>query len=415
VTGDTAAPGRGATGFGEFVALMGMLTALVALSIDMVLPSLPAIGVSLGVARANDNQLVISLLFLGFGVGQFFYGPFSDAAGRKPAAFLGLTIFTVGCVLSLLSQTLPIMLAGRLLQGIGVAGPRTITIALVRDRFEGREMARVMSLVTAVFILVPIIAPALGQALLGVFGWRAVFVVYLVMGLITSIWFGLRQEETLPAARRLPFSLPRLAAAAREVVTNRVTVCYTIAAGLVFGAFLGYLTSAQQILQEQYALGSRFPLYFAVLAVAIGGASLANAKLVLRYGMRPLSQWALWGIFTISVAFSGVSAMASGRPPLVLLMAYLMASFFGIGLLFGNLTTLAMQPLGAIAGTGSAVVGATSMLISLTLGTVIGQIYDGTVLPLVVGFAVLSLCSIVAAWWAEAGSVPEATGEVRPA
>jgi len=235
------------------------------------------------------------------------------------------------------------------------------------------------------------------------------------MGLITSIWFGLRQEETLPAARRMPFSLARLAAAAREVVTNRVTVCYTIAAGLVFGAFLGYLTSAQQILQEQYALGSRFPLYFAMLAVAIGGASLANAKLVLRYGMRPLSQWALWGIFAISVVFSGVATLAGGRPPLMLLMAYLMASFFGIGLLFGNLTTLAMQPLGAIAGTGSAVVGATSMLISLTLGTVIGQIYDGTVLPLVVGFAVLSLCSIVAAWWAEAGSAPEATGEVRPA
>jgi len=256
VTPDAAATGRGGTGFGEFVALMATLTALVALSIDMVLPSLPAIGASLGVARANDNQLVVSLLFLGFGVGQFFYGPFSDTAGRKPAAFLGLIVFTVGCSLALLSQTFPTMLAGRLLQGIGVAGPRTITIALIRDRFEGREMARVMSLVTAVFILVPIIAPALGQTLLGMFGWRAVFVVYLVMGLITSIWFGLRQEETLPAARRMPFSVARLASAARQVVTNRVTVGYTIAAGFVFGAFLGYLTSAQQILQEQYALGS---------------------------------------------------------------------------------------------------------------------------------------------------------------
>ena len=401
MTGGTAAPGR--TGFGEFVALMAMLTALVALSIDMVLPALPAIGTSLGVARANDNQLVVSLLFLGFGVGQFFYGPLSDAAGRKPAAFVGLTVFTAGCSLALLSQTFPMMLAGRLLQGLGVAGPRTMTIALVRDRFEGREMARVMSLVTAVFILVPIIAPALGQAVLGVFGWRAVFVVYLVMGLITSVWFAVRQEETLPAARRIPFSLPRLAAAARQAVTTRSTVCYTIAAGLVFGAFLGYLTSAQQILQEQYALGTRFPFYFSVLAISIGGASLANAKLVLRYGMRPLSHWSLWGIFVVSVIFAGIAAVSAGHPPLLLLMAYLLASFFGIGLLFGNLTTLAMQPLGAIAGTGSAVVGATSMLISLTLGTVIGQAYNGTVLPLVVGFAVLSLCSIVVAWRAESG------------
>jgi DHA1 family bicyclomycin/chloramphenicol resistance-like MFS transporter len=392
---------RTSTNTAEFVALMAMLTALVALSIDMVLPSLPAIGASLGVARANDNQLVVSLLFLGFGVGQFFYGPFSDTAGRKPAAFLGLIVFTAGCSLALLSQTFPMMLAGRLLQGIGAAGPRTITIALIRDRFEGREMARVMSLVTTVFILVPIIAPALGQALLGTFGWRAVFVVYLVMGLITSIWFGLRQEETLPPPRRIPFSLARLASAVRQVVTNRITVGYTIAAGLVFGAFLAYLTLAQQILQEQYALGSWFVAYFAVLAVAIGGASLANATLVLRYGMRPLSQWALWGIFTISIVFTVVAAVTGGRPPLALLMAYLMGSFFGIGLLFGNLTTLAMQPLGAIAGTGSAMVGATSMLLSMTLGTTIGQMYDGTVLPLVAGFAVLSLCSIVAAWWAE--------------
>jgi len=405
----SGARGR-ATSFGEFVALMATLTALVALSIDMVLPSLPAIGASLGVARPNDNQWVISLFFLGFGVGQFFYGPFSDTAGRKPAAFVGLTIFTVGCSLALLSNSLPMMLAGRLLQGIGVAGPRTISIALVRDRFEGREMARVMSLVTAVFILVPVIAPTLGQAVLAAFGWRAIFIVYLVMGVIATIWLAMRQEETLPEARRMPFSLPRLAAAVRTVVTSRVVVGYTVAAGLVFGAFLGYLTSAQQILQEQYALGSKFTFYFGTLAVAIGGASLANAKLVLRYGMRRLSQVALWGIFTVSVVFTGVSALSSGQPPLMLLMAYLMVSFFGIGLLFGNLTTLAMQPLGAIAGTGSAVVGATSMLISLTLGTVIGQIYDGTVLPLVAGFAGLSLCSLAACWWAES-----ATRELRVA
>jgi DHA1 family bicyclomycin/chloramphenicol resistance-like MFS transporter len=411
VTGATAAtaaptPAGTGTGFGEFVALMAMLTALVALSIDMVLPSLPAIGASLGVARPNDNQWVISLFFLGFGVGQFFYGPFSDTAGRKPAAFVGLVVFTVGCFLALLSQSFSMMLAGRLLQGIGVGGPRTMSIALVRDRFEGRQMARVMSLVTAVFILAPIIAPTIGQALLASFGWRAVFVVYLAMGLITSVWFALRQEETLPVSRRIPFSVPRLAAAARTVVTDRLVVGYTVAAGLVFGAFLGYLTSAQQILQEQYALGSRFTLYFSLMAVPIGGASLANARLVLRYGMRPLSQWALWGIFVLSIAFTGVSVQAGGHPPLWLLIAYLMVSFFGIGLLFGNLTTLAMQPLGAIAGTGSAIVGALSMLISLTLGTGIGQISDGTVVPLVAGFAVLSLGSIGAAWCAEAGDTP---------
>ena len=393
-----------AIGFGEFVALMATLTALAALSIDTVLPALPAIGASLGVARANDNQLVVSLFFLGFGAGQLFYGPFSDAAGRKPAAYVGLSLFIAGTLLALFSRAFPMMLAARLLQGIGVAGPRTITLALIRDKFEGRAMARVMSLVMFVFILVPVVAPAIGQAILGIAGWQGIFVMYLVAGVLATAWFAVRQEETLPASRRIPFSAKRIAAALREVVTTRRSIGFTIASGFVFGAFVGYLSSAQQILQQQYALGPQFPLYFSALAIAIGAASLANANLVLRYGMHALSTWALRGICVVSVAFSMFASASAGHPPLWTLMTYLMISFFGIGLLFGNLNALAMQPLGHIAGTGAAVVGATSMLISLAFGTWIGQSYDGTVLPLVVGFAILSACSMVIAWWAEWGN-----------
>ena len=388
-------------GLGEFVALMATLTALVALSIDMVLPALPAIGATLGVERANDNQLILSLLFLGFGLGQLFYGPLSDSVGRKPAAYVGLALFTVGCLMALLARNFPLMLVGRFLQGVGVAGPRTITLALVRDKFEGREMARVMSLIMGVFILMPIVAPALGQMVLGVSGWRAIFGVYLGMGLVTCIWFALRQEETLPDARRIPLSLRQMLVATRSVFAIRLSVGYTLASGCVFGAFLGYLTSAQQILQQEYALGTLFPLYFAVLAIAIGGASFVNAGLVIRYGMRTLSMWSLRGICAASLIFIVVAGIGAGHPPLWTLMTYLMGTFFGIGLLFGNLNALAMQPLGHIAGTGAAVVGATSMLISLALGTWIGQSYNGTVLPLVVGFAVLSACSILAMWWAE--------------
>jgi MFS transporter, DHA1 family, multidrug resistance protein len=397
-------------GLGEFVGLMATLTALVAMSIDMVLPALPAIGATLGVERANDNQLIVSLLFLGFGLGQLFYGPLSDSTGRKPAAYIGLVLYTIGSVLALAARTFPLMLAGRFLQGLGVAGPRTITLALVRDRFEGREMARVMSLIMAVFILVPVVAPALGQAILGAAGWRAIFGVYLAMGLIASVWFGARQEETLASSHRMPFSLRRMAIAAREVLTTRTSVGYMVGAGFVFGAFLGYLTTAQQILQEQYALGTRFPLYFAVLAISIGGASLVNARLVVRYGMRVLSDWSLRGICVVSVVFTAIASVLSGHPPLWMLMTYLIVSFFGIGLLFGNLNALAMQPLGHIAGTGAAIVGATSMLISLALGTWIGQSYNGTVLPLVIGFAVLSACAIAASWWAES----ESTGIRKP-
>ena len=385
---------------------MATLTALVALSIDMVLPALPAIGSSLGVERANDNQLILSLLFLGFGIGQLFYGPLSDAVGRKPAAFVGLALFSAGCLLALASRSFPMILAGRLLQGIGVAGPRTMTLALVRDRFEGREMARVLSLITMVFILVPIVAPAIGQVVLAISGWRAIFGVYLAMSLVATIWFAVRQEETLPRHRRIPLALGRMAAAAREVVSHRQAIGYTVAAGLIFGAMLGYLTSAQQILQEQYSLGPRFPLFFAMVAIAIGAASFANASLVLRYGMHLLSTWSLRAILVVSIVFAVVAFAWSGQPPLWSLMAYLMTSFFGIGLLFGNLNALAMQPLGHIAGTGAAIVGATSMLISLVLGTWIGQSYNGTVLPLVVGFAALSACAIVVCWWAEGGPQP---------
>ena len=383
---------------------MATLTALAAMSIDMVLPALPAIGASLGVERSNDNQLVVSLLFLGFGVGQLFYGPLSDSVGRKPAAFAGLTLFSAGCVLALTSRSFPMMLAGRFLQGIGVAGPRTITLALVRDRFEGRQMARVMSLITVVFILVPVVAPAIGQTVLAVSGWRAIFGVYLATGLVATIWFALRQEETLPSERRVPLALGRIAAATREVVGHRQAIGYTVASGIIFGALLGYLSSAQQILQQQYSLGPRFPLFFAMVAISIGAASFANASLVLRYGMRTLANVSLRGIFLVSVVFAAIAATWSGHPPLWWLMAYLMTSFFGIGLLFGNLNALAMQPLGHIAGTGAAIVGATSMLISLVLGTWIGQSYNGTVLPLVIGFAALSAGAMLVSWWAEGGA-----------
>ncbi len=303
------------------------------------------------------------------------------------------------------------MLAGRVLQGLGVAGPRTMTIALVRDRFEGHVMARVMSFVMAVFILVPVIAPSLGQAVLGVAGWRTIFGLYLTLALAVTVWFGWRQEETLPLARRRPFSAADIVRAAREVLTHRVALGYTVAAGLVYGAFIGYLSSVQQILQQQYALASRFPLYFSMLAISLGAASLCNARLVGRYGMRPLAASALRLVAAVSIPFAGVVISRSGQPPLWALMLYLLTTFFGIGLLFGNLTALAMQPLGHIAGTGAAVVGGLSTLISLALGTAIGQSYDGTVVPLVSGFAILSVLAMAAMAWAQpAGRPAAATG-----
>lgn len=388
-------------GFGEFVALMAMLTSLVALSIDAILPALPAIGGDLGVVRANDNQLIVSLLFLGFAFGQMIYGPLSDSTGRKPAAYLGLGLFIVGCVLSMAAWSFAAILLGRFLQGIGVAGPRTITIALVRDQYSGRDMARVMSFVMGIFILVPVVAPTLGQAALLLSSWRAIFGGYLGMALAATVWFAARQPETLTLARRIPFSGVRLSGAVREVLRCRVAVGYTLAAGLLFGSFLGYLNSAQQILQEQYRLGVRFPLYFAVLAIAIGAASFSNARLVMRLGMRALVTRSLFGILSVSSVFLIFVWVFEGHPPLWTLMGYLILIFFGIGLLFGNLNALAMEPLGKVAGAGAAVVGSVSTLISLVLGTAIGQSYNGTVFPLVGSFAVLAAFSVLTVRWTE--------------
>ena len=387
--------------FGEFVALMALMTSLVAMSIDAMLPALPQIGTTLGVVRENDNQLVISLLFLGLAVGQIFYGPLSDSTGRRPVIYIGFGLFMMGCLLALFATSFPMLLAGRVLQGLGAAGPRIVTMAIVRDQYEGRAMARVMSFVMAVFILVPVIAPLFGQMVLIVADWRAIFGAFLVLALIASLWFILRQPETLPPTRRVPFSLVRIGRTIGQILANRIAWGYTLAAGLVSGAFIGYLNSAQQIFQEQYSLGQLFPFYFAALALAIGSASFLNGRLVMRFGMRLLSLSAGLTLGGLSLVFWTIAFVLAGHPPLWALTVYLVMSFFCVGILFGNLNAMAMGPLGHIAGVGAAVVGSLSTLISLVLGTLIGQSYNGTVLPLVGGFAVLSAASVVVMRWAE--------------
>ncbi|TLU83913.1 MAG: multidrug effflux MFS transporter [Chlorobium sp.] len=388
-------------GFAEFISLTAMMMSLVALSVDTMLPALSEIGRDLGVIDNNSSQLIISLFFLGMASGQLLYGPFSDYAGRKPSIYVGYGLFIAGCLLSLFATTLPVMLAGRFLQGFGTAGPRIVSIAIVRDRYEGSAMARVMSFVMTVFIIIPIIAPALGQGMLLLAGWRAIFASFLILALLTLVWFILRQPETLSKEKRVPFSFKRLIGTVMIIFSNRSAMGYTVTAGLVFGFFLGYLNSAQQIFQEEYALGAKFPLYFAFLALSIGGASLFNARLVLHHTMQSLSQRALVSISALSSGFFLLALWCHGQPPLWTLMAYLFATFFGTGILFGNLNALAMESLGKIAGIGSGVIGSLSTFISLIAGTTIGQSYNGTVLPLTAGFFMLSLASLAAMRWAE--------------
>ena len=377
--------------FGEFIALIAMLSSLTALSIDAMLPALVTIGRELGVQHDNEAQLIISTLFLGLASGQVLFGPLSDATGRKPLMYVGLGIFMLGSLVSMLAQDFSHMLVGRFLQGLGASAPRVLSIALVRDCYAGRSMAQVMSFTMSIFILVPMIAPFLGQGILLLAGWRSIFTVFLLLALIVAVWFLLRMPETLPPDKRRAFTFRAFWRALREVVTNRVSMTYTVITGMVFGAFLGYLSSAQQILQIQYGLGERFPLYFALLALAVGASSFLNSRLVMRHGMYWLSKRAILLFTGLAGLFLLVAVGTAGHPPLAGLIAYLILAFLALGMLFGNLNALAMEPLGHIAGIGASVVGSLSTLTAIPLGTLIGQSYDGTILPLITGFFVLGL------------------------
>ncbi len=387
--------------YGEFVILVSFMSSLAALAIDAMLPSLPQIGSDLNVQNGNDRQLVVSVLFLGLAVGQLFFGPWSDNIGRKPAIYAGYALFIAGSLLSVFANNFTMMLMGRLLQGVGISSPRAVTLALVRDRYAGRAMARVMSFVMSVFILVPMLAPTFGQAILMFSGWRAIFLSFVLMAIVTLIWFALRMPETLAPENRSTFSLQQIISTIRAIFNIRITVGYTITTGLILGMFLGYLNSTQQIFQEQYALGASFPLYFAVLSLSQGMASLANTRAVMRFGMRYLVGRSLFFIFGLSILALGIALLTAGHPPLWILMLYLMLTFFGIGILFGNMNALAMEPLGHLAGIGAAVVGSLSTLISMILGTMIGRSYNGTILPLVTSIVILTGLSILVVRWTE--------------
>ncbi len=384
----------------EFVPLAALLISLVALSVDAMLPALPVIGQELGVQRANETQYVITSLFIGLGIGQLIFGPLSDNIGRRPAIFAGLVIFILGCLVSVFAISFEMMIAGRILQGIGASGPRIVTMALVRDQFSGKQMARIVSFIMAVFILIPAVAPLLGQIILWIGGWRGIFVTFLVIAIIVFIWFMIRHPETLHPDHRRSLSLKSIGMAIGDIFRIRSTIGYTLASGLIFAPFVGYLGSAQQIFQEAYTTGVLFPVYFGVLALAIGFGSIVNDKLLRRYGMHQIADSATIVTTIVSlIALAGLS-LFDGLPPLWLFMAYMLVVFVCMGPIFGNLNALSMEPLGHIAGVGAALISSIATFISVTLGTVVGQSFDGALYFQVGSFALFGLLTTAAMRWA---------------
>ena len=387
----------------EFITLMALTFSLIAMSIDGMLAALGDIAADLGAGDPNDRQLVLTAFFAGLTVGQFIYGPISDSTGRKPAMYAGIGCFILGGLLCAVATDFPMMTCGRVLQGFGAAGPRIVGMAMVRDLYGGRAMARIMSFVMAVLILVPVMAPSIGQLILLVADWRTIFFALVIMGAVDFLWLATRRPETLARPDRVPLSFSRILRSAREAITHRTTLGYTLATGFIFGAVISYLGTSQQIFQEQYGTGNLFGLYFGILAAGIGLAAVVNARLVNRFGMRNLSKWALRTSCLLSSFFLIIAFLLGGHPPLWAFMAYMTVLFFCNGLQFSNYSALAMEPMGHIAGVAAAVVGSLSNLVAVSTGTPIGQLYDGTVIPLVAGFTGLGIAALLAAEYAEKG------------
>jgi DHA1 family bicyclomycin/chloramphenicol resistance-like MFS transporter len=397
-SGKTNSKTKADIGLFEFVALMATMTSLVALSIDSVLPALSQIGAYLEVTDSRQTHLIVSVFFVGMALGQLFYGPLSDDKGRRYVIISGLIVFAVGSLVCINAESLEVMLIGRVIQAFGVSGPRVATLAVIRDKYEGEAMARVMSFIMMVFILVPMLAPIFGQTILFWFSWQHIFSSFLIYGLLIGLWFFIRQPETLPKEKRLPFSWSQLRISSKFILTHKLVMCYTLSSGTIFGAFLAYISSSQTLFQDIYDTGELFPMYFAMLAFSIGLASFINGNLVMRLGMRKLCTWAMLGWLLFSSVLTSLCFVYDGVPPLWQFVSVLFCTFFCIGILFGNVNSMAMQPLGAMAGLGAAIIGSLSSIISVPTAIFIGSFIDSSITPVALGFLGFGSVSFVLYW-----------------
>ena len=381
----------------EFIILVSIMFGMIAFGTDTMLPAFPDIAKDLELLNVNKAQLIISSFILGTGLGQLISGPISDTFGRKPIITIGLMIFILACIAAYYAETLEMMLVARFIQGLGISAPRTVTMALIRDLYSGRKMAQVMSLAMAIFVLVPALAPSIGQLLFINFGWRSIYMAFIAFALIGLLWLNLRQPETLPFEQRKKLSSTEFLSAFKVVITNTAVVKYTVTLALGFGALFGYLNSAQQIFVDTLGAGMKFPMYFAIISILAAPASFMNAALVMKYGMKLLATigFALQIIFAIITILIINQDFISMEWLLVIFISWSVIAFFLKGLYFGNLNALAMEPMGEIAGMASAIIGASATILGILIAIPIGLAFNGTATPVLFGYITCSSLALI--------------------
>lgn len=381
----------------EFVALNAMLFAVVAIAIDSMLPAMPQIAQALTPAAPNLAQLVVTAFIFGMGLGTLIAGPLSDSFGRKPVMLACAGLYVLGALACFLAPTLETLLAARVLMGLGAAGPRAVGSAMIRDLYKGPAMAQIVSFVMMVFTLVPAVAPLMGQGVIWVAGWRELFLVFVVFSLTMHSWLWLRQPETLAPATRRPLALAPLLEAARELVTHRIALLSTACQALTAGALFANLSSMQGIFDQYFDRGPSFPLWFTVIALCAMSGSAINARFVVRLGMRKMLRTA----YKVQMGLTAVTLlafhfdMANGTPAFALFLAWTISNFATMGLTMGNLNALAMESLGHIAGFASSLIAASSTVGATLLAIPVGQAFDGTPLPLMLGTLVFSASALL--------------------
>jgi len=390
----------------EFVAFIAALMAVNALGVDLMLPALADIGRDLAIVTANDRQWIVTAYIFGFGVGQIFYGPLADRFGRKPVVVVALLCFVAAAVFAAHSASFAALLGARVLQGLTSASSRVLSVAIVRDRFSGRQMARTLSVAQMIFFVFPILAPTLGSAVLAFGPWRLIFYALGAYTLVVFVWALARFAETLPQARRVPISLAAMRQSYRLTLTDRFSIGYAVCSALTFGGIVAFVSSSQQIFVDEFHAGGKFTILFAVCAFSMGCAAFANSRLVERLGMRMISQSAVFGLIALSLVH--VAVIASGHETLATYIVFQALSMTCIALCGSNFGAMAMERVGHIAGTASSVQGFISSVGAVAVAAVIGQSYDGTTLPLALGYLGIGVVVLALTLWIEGGRLFQA-------